>query len=510
LEQRINARTEQLRASADVGRAAVSILDTNQLLIEIVNLITDRFGFYYAAVFLADVTGKWAVLREATGESGRTLKERQHQLEIGGQSMVGTVMRTRKARIALDVGDEAVRFANPRLPDTRSEIALPLVVGTRVIGALDVQSTQMAAIDEASAAVLQSMADQIAIALSNTLQFHQAQTALQRTRQLYETSTAISNAQDAGGILQELMTHAVANATAAQILTYGPLDEAGQVAYFEVAASWARESSLQVQPPGTRILPDQTPPLAATADEPYVVRDAADSSVQPVQQQIMAAMGMRAMLGYALIAGSQPVGMLFILYREPHMFTPVETQPLQALAGQIAVTLRNQQLVHEQALARQQMDEINRRLTGQVWEQYARTRGQSVRKIDVGAGVSPDSSAPMAKTLAAPVLIHGQEIGSLRLEDAAPDREWTPNEQALIQAVAGEVAIAIENARLIEQTEQRAQREARLNQIAQQLRQTTDVHSVLQTAIEQLSLGLDTSHAQAQIGKRADRERAQQ
>ena len=80
LEQRIQARTEQLQASADVGRAAVSILDTNQLLREIVNLITNRFGFYYAAVFLADSTNKWAVLREATGEAGRVLKERQHQL----------------------------------------------------------------------------------------------------------------------------------------------------------------------------------------------------------------------------------------------------------------------------------------------------------------------------------------------------------------------------------------------------------------------------------------------
>ena len=191
-------------------------------------------------------------------------------------------------------------------------------------------------------------------------------------------------------------------------------------------------------------------------------------------------------------------GRLLIAYHEPHMFTPAETQPLQPLAGQIAVTLRNQQLVREQRLAREQLDEINRRLTGQVWEQYARDRGQAVRRIDVSPGVQADLSA--ASELTAPVLIHGQEIGMLRLEDATPDRAWTPNEQALIQAVAGEVAIAIENARLIEQTERRAQREARLNQIAQQLRQTTDVGSILQTAAEQLSLALDTSHAQAQIG----------
>jgi GAF domain-containing protein len=192
------------------------------------------------------------------------------------------------------------------------------------------------------------------------------------------------------------------------------------------------------------------------------------------------------------------------------MFTPVDTQPLLALAGQIAVTLRNQQLVREQMLAHQQLDEVNRRLTGQTWQQYFRATGSAASKIDAGPNTPGEAdAAPLPTTLSAPVLIHGTEVGRLRLEDAAPDREWTTNEIALIQAVAGEVAIAVENARLIEQTERRAQREARLNQIAQQLRQTTDVHSILQTAAEQLSLALDTSHAQAQIGKRVDGEKVQ-
>ena len=121
--------------------------------------------------------------------------------------------------------------------------------------------------------------------------------------------------------------------------------------------------------------------------------------------------------------------------------------------------------------------------------------------------MSPGQRRSCWQDIGGAVLIHGQEIGVLRLEDAAPDREWKPNEKALIQAVAGEVAIAIENARLIEQTERRAQREARLNQIAQRLRQTTDVQSILQTAIEQLGLTLNTSHAQAQLGASQPRPR---
>jgi GAF domain-containing protein/HAMP domain-containing protein len=502
LELRIQSRTEQLQASADVGRAAVSILDTNQLLREIVNLITDRFGFYYTAVFLADSTNKWAVLREATGNAGRVLKERQHQLEIGGQSMVGSVMKTRKARIALDVGDEAVRFANPLLPDTRSEIALPLMVGSRVLGALDVQSTQMAAFDEASAGVLQSMADQIAIALSNTILFQQTQTGLQRTRQLYEASTAISNAADAPSILRELMTKGVPDAAAAQILTYGPRDEAGQYAYFEVAASWARTDSDLLLPAGTRLRSDQIPPIPVLASEPYLIHNADDPATSPQQQQLMQTMSMRAMLAYALIAGSQPVGLLLIGYREPRVFAPAETQPLQALTGQVAVTLRNQQLVREEAAAVQQLDEINRRLTSQTWEEYARTTGAVTYKEDVG----PADNARLQTTptvLSAPIMIHGEEVGLLRLEDTTPDREWTPSEFALARAVAGEVAIALENARLIEETEKRAQRERTINRITSRIRNAPSIEQMLAVAAQELRAETHAARSMAEIAPEA-------
>jgi GAF domain-containing protein len=500
LEQRVVARTEQLQASAEVGRAAVSILDTDQLLREIVNLITDRFGFYYAAVFLADNTNKWAVLREATGNAGRVLKERQHRLEVGGQSMVGSVIQTRKSRIALDVGDEAVRFANPLLPDTRSEIALPLMVGSRVIGVLDVQSTQMAAFDATSAAVLQSMADQIAIALSNTMLFQQTQAGLQRTRQLYEASTAISNAADARGILQELMTKGVPEAAAAQILTYGPRDEAGHYAYYEVAASWSHTSDERLLPVGTRTGPDQVPPVPALASEPFLIRDAADPALSPEQQQMLQAMGMRALLGYALVAGSQPVGLLLMVYREPRQFTPAETQPLQALTGQVAVTLRNQQLVREEANAVKQLDEINRRLTGQAWNEYAHATGAVMHQED--AGPTADTNSEIAPiVLTAPITIHGEEVGILRLEDADPDREWTRNEQALIQAVAGEVAIAIENARLIEQTERRAQREQTISAITSQIYAATDVRKLLQITAEELRRATGSARAVVKLGR---------
>jgi methyl-accepting chemotaxis protein len=247
LEERVALRTDQLRASAEVGRAAAAILDQDRLLHEIVTLITERFGYYYAAVFTLDEAGRYAVLREGTGEAGQILKGRGHQLEVGGQSMVGSVTAQRKARIALDVGTEAVRFANPLLPDTRSEIALPLTVGERVLGALDVQSTQAAAFEEASAVVLQSMADQIAIALNNAEQFDQIERqaklqagishlnrslfAAESTSDLYRILAvelghivphdylSLTLTQSTGDLLREYLLHADAN----PVLTEGPI-----------------------------------------------------------------------------------------------------------------------------------------------------------------------------------------------------------------------------------------------------------------------------------------------
>lgn len=182
LERRVKERTEQLRSTLEVGQVATSILDPSELISKVVNLITDRFGYYYAAIFLIDPTGRWAELKDATGTAGQVLKSQSHRLEIGGKSMVSTAILNREARIALDVGAEPVRFNNPLLPQTRSEVALPLMVGDRVLGALDVQSTEEAAFDEENIRTLQGMANQVAIALDNARLFQQIQASLEELR----------------------------------------------------------------------------------------------------------------------------------------------------------------------------------------------------------------------------------------------------------------------------------------------------------------------------------------
>jgi PAS domain S-box-containing protein len=160
-------RSTQLQTAAEVSKSITTILDPEELMNQTVNLIQERFGFYYVGLFLVDEAGQYAVLRAGTGKAGRQMLKAGHRLLVGGESMIGWSVAHAQARIALDVGKEAVRFDNPHLPETRSELALPLISHGQCIGALAVQSTEEAAFSEEDIAVLQTMADQLAVAIEN-------------------------------------------------------------------------------------------------------------------------------------------------------------------------------------------------------------------------------------------------------------------------------------------------------------------------------------------------------
>ncbi|MBN2004968.1 MAG: GAF domain-containing protein [Anaerolineae bacterium] len=181
-------RSEELRTAAQVAAAAAAILNPQELLNNVVTLISERFGFYHTGVFLLDETGTWAILQAASSEGGRRMLVRGHRLRIGEQGIVGYVAAFGEPRVALDVGADAVHFANPDLPDTRSELALPLQSRNRILGVLDVQSVEAEAFGGEDIVTLQILADQIAMAISNAQLFQAAQEnliALQRAHGEY-------------------------------------------------------------------------------------------------------------------------------------------------------------------------------------------------------------------------------------------------------------------------------------------------------------------------------------
>ncbi|NMC85781.1 MAG: GAF domain-containing protein [Anaerolineaceae bacterium] len=180
----LERRVTQLKTAAEITKSISSIVDPQLLIRQVSDAVRERFALYYVGVFLIDPMKEFAVLQYGTGEAGRKMMANRHRLAVGGYSMIGWTTHTRKARIALDIGAEAVHFDNPLLPETRSELALPIATTANIYGAMTIQSEKQGAFDENDILVLQSIADNLAIALENNSSFEKTQKTLEEIRVL--------------------------------------------------------------------------------------------------------------------------------------------------------------------------------------------------------------------------------------------------------------------------------------------------------------------------------------
>jgi GAF domain-containing protein len=177
ISMHMKKRAEKLQAVAQVSRAITSIQNLNELLPQVTQVIGEQFGFYHVGIFSIDPAKEFAVLSASNSLGGQKMLERGHKLKIGEVGIVGNVAAMGKPRIALDTGADVTFFDNPDLPDTRSEMALPLKVGQDIIGVLDVQSEQPGAFTDEDIELLTIAADQVSIAIQNARRFEQTQQA---------------------------------------------------------------------------------------------------------------------------------------------------------------------------------------------------------------------------------------------------------------------------------------------------------------------------------------------
>ena len=231
LERRVAERTldlehrsAQLQAAAEVGRAAATISSMDELLPVVAGLISERFGFYHVGIFLLDEQGEYALLRAANSPGGQRMLSRGHKLQIGQQGIVGYVTSKREARVVLNVGEDTAFFNNPDLPDTQSEMALPLQVGGALLGALDVQSVQPNAFTDQDIETLQVLADQVAIAINSAQLLQRTQALLESERRGFGEITQrswqeqIQSMENVGFIRERSGLHPITSAS-------GPMEQ---------------------------------------------------------------------------------------------------------------------------------------------------------------------------------------------------------------------------------------------------------------------------------------------
>ena len=188
-------RADQLLTTSEIAREATTgSLDIDETLRRLVNLVKTRFGFYHSSIFLLDALGQFAVLRESTGEAGAQLKAKGHKLAVGSASIIGQTTEKGEPVVVGDVTKEANYYPNPLLPNTKSEAGIPLKLGDRVYGALDVQSEEVDAFSQEDINILRVLADQLAVTIQNANLYSKTQQTLEHHRVLQQfTSTSGQN-----------------------------------------------------------------------------------------------------------------------------------------------------------------------------------------------------------------------------------------------------------------------------------------------------------------------------
>jgi len=183
-EETLKRRNDYLAASSEIGRLVTSTLDLNTIFTRTVNLISERFGFYYAAIYIIEESGFNAMLREATGEAGEKMKAQNYSIVVGSHSVIGTVSANMEPMLVNETDLEPLYVPNPYLLDTRSEVAIPLRIGSRIVGVIDIQSIQVHAFTQDDLSVLQSLADQVAVAIDNARSYELSQQLIKDLREV--------------------------------------------------------------------------------------------------------------------------------------------------------------------------------------------------------------------------------------------------------------------------------------------------------------------------------------
>jgi GAF domain-containing protein len=182
-------RAKQFESIAQVSRVINQTQGLQDLLLQIAQVISQQFNFYHVGIFLLDANNEYAVFSASNSEGGQKMLARNHKLKVGQEGIVGVVARSKAPRIALDIGADAIYFNNPDLPETRSEMALPLLqTGGQIIGVLDIQSTEANAFSREDLEILLTLANQVATAIGNARFYEQTQKALLESEMFYRSS----------------------------------------------------------------------------------------------------------------------------------------------------------------------------------------------------------------------------------------------------------------------------------------------------------------------------------
>ena len=518
LEELVSQRTRvlerralQLQTTADIAKLTTELPEPEMLMSQAIELIRARFGFYHASIFIMDETGNWADLVASTGEAGRKMIARHHRLALGSASIIGWVSANRLPRVALDVEQDPFHFKNPLLPETQSELAVPLLVGQRLLGALDVQSTEPHAFAEDDVRALEAIASEVAIAIDSARVQREMQEQLDRI----ERSDRIET-QAAWG--------RIARSRSVPLIHLNPKGEIGPLTdeVFPVIEDAIIQDSTVVSPDGRDIaIPIQVrgetiatlaarraKPSEPWNDEEIALMEAvASQSAQALEGARQRSEERRRVTELEVINRiSQAVSQMLT---QDTLFRIVRRQLTQVIGetdlkiclfdtqeDQLTISFDSRRTTPAQSITEPLGDDLTS-VVIRSRQPLLLTDNPAQRAAMLGVS---DFGEEIKSWLGVPMLLGDEILGAIILEDYEQDNRFTEDDAALLATIASQVAAGIQNANLLDQVQRTARRERLIHEITSKVRRSPDMKSILKTSTRELGRALNAIRSTVSLG----------
>ena len=559
LENQVRNGTEFIQTAAEIGEKALSIQDIDEILQTTVSLIVENFFHFHAAIFIIDKKKSKAVLRAIHGRASTNPDCNDYRVPIDSESIIGWTAKYNQTRIVIDINRDPLYKAFPGLPDTKSEIAIPISTYGQVLGVLGVQDAAYDAFGEEEITTLQLIANQLAAAIQIRFPTGIDSIDPETTLHLYKASHTISTAQTAEDVFDNLksallqLPYAAALFTAEGNLFYNLLitNPMGHIIQ--------NESLLKLTLPSTAIME------GIPATTPVLLADPAQMALMPDPLiEVCQNLNYKFLIMFPILVNQKLSGLLFmgatrqevLSYNDLELLTNLveitttsleKVNALQAIAERITElqTLKSvsqsisteadlntlYDIIHYQVV--QLMGKVNFLIAlydennGTIEIPYMeeddeivavppfplgegltsiiiRTRKPLLivedtinRGRELGAIVTGDK--PALSWLGVPMILQGDIIGAIVVQDLEKEYRFDEDDMRLLTTLAAQVAIAINSTRLIEISEVRAARDQHLFDITNKIRHAVNIQDVVETTAEELSKALNIRKAQINI-----------
>jgi GAF domain-containing protein len=509
--QSLERKAYQMETTSEIAKLSSEMVDPEVLMFHAVDLIQSRFGFYHASVFMLDESGNWANLVASTGEAGRRLLAQHFRLAVGSASIIGWVTTNRTLRVVQYVGDDPFYFKIPLLSETRAELAVPLIVGSRLLGVVDIQSIKEHSFSDDDIRAVRAIADELALAVDRARLLKETQQQLEKFQSSYrelarqswrrigqagpgsiirvssksddegngwedftimeqaahKTGTALSEDQREIAIPVKMRGEHIATIGARKSGTNErwSKDEIALLESVSDQVALALENARQYSEEHRRVSELEVVNRVSQAVSQHL---RLDSLYRVVHAQINQVLGETDM--YIALFDPQNEEILFPYISEKKDI--IKKDPIPYGDDLTSLVIRTQQPLLLQEESKRRAKALGAEVEGKIALSW----------------------------LGVPLLIGDDVIGVLVVQDFENEQRYGDDDAALLTTLASQVATALQAAQLMEQVQRTARRERLIHEITSKVRQAPNFKAILETATKELRRSLNVSSASIHLG----------